>query len=264
MNSLNTSPTFNNIVQSPFWKDKVNIFNPHNDKSQILIPIMVYFDDFEVLNPLGSHSGQLKIGGVYIKILALPDHLNSKLTSILLAMLFFTEDRKKFGNQVIFNKLVEKLNILQNNGISLNGKIIKLITCVIGGDNLGMNSILGFMESFNSLYYCRFCRCSSNETKYLCNENSTYIRNQENYYLDLSNSPNSTGIKENSIFNNLNNFHVIENNCIDLMHDILEGVCHYDLLIILKSFVLDKQIFTIEDLNKRIDTFDFGPNTPII
>lgn len=157
---LSISFSFDNIIQSPFWKEKVKFFDPGNDSNQILIPIMIYFDDYKILNPLGSHSGQFKIGGVYIKILALPHHL-------------FTEDRKKFGNEKIFEKLVANLNSLQIPGIFLNGKVIKLITYLLGG----IHSILGFSESFRSHYYCRFCRVSYNEAKYLCNENTSYLRN---------------------------------------------------------------------------------------
>ncbi|XP_075167495.1 uncharacterized protein LOC142239588 [Haematobia irritans] len=258
MNLIKTSSSIDNIIQSTFWKNKIQYFLRKGEENQLFIPIMVYFDDFEILNPLGAHSGHLKIGGVYIKILALPEHLNSKLTSILLCMLFFTEDRKKFGNAVIFKQLIEKLNYLQNSGISICGTTVKLITCFIGGDNLGMNSLLGFSESFSGLYYCRFCRIGSNENRNLCMENVNCLRSRENYLEDISTFPHSFGIKENSIFNHLEGFHVVENNCIDLMHDILEGVAHYDLAIIFRQICLDKKLITIQILNKRIETFDFG------
>lgn len=38
MKQLNSSSTFDNIIQSPFWKEKCKAFNPTNDNSQILIP----------------------------------------------------------------------------------------------------------------------------------------------------------------------------------------------------------------------------------
>lgn len=52
------------------------------ESSQILILIMVYFDDFEISNALCSHIFQLKFGGINIKMLALPDHLNSKFAGL--------------------------------------------------------------------------------------------------------------------------------------------------------------------------------------
>lgn len=51
----------------------------------IVIAIIVYFDDFEPNNAIGSRSGSHKIGGVYIKIACLPDHLNYKLAHIYAA-----------------------------------------------------------------------------------------------------------------------------------------------------------------------------------
>jgi len=55
-------------------------------------------------------------------------------------------------------------------------------------DNLGLNSILGF-ESFNSNYFCRFCKIHKNETKYQPVENEESLRIIDNYnndYLTLS------------------------------------------------------------------------------
>lgn len=231
----------------------------------LLIPLLIYFDDFEYLNPLGSHSGIQKVGAVYIKIMCLPDYIASKLSHIFLAMLFFTEDRKKFGNAPIFKVLIDRLNILQNEGISVNYKqysIIKLIPCVVTGDNLGVNSILGFTESFSSLHYCRFCRSNNIDMKSQLFEQNEHLRNLCNYKEDVNiNNLNITGIKEDSIWNTLKNFHVVENFSVDCMHDLLEGVCHYDLTVILKSFILKEKYFSLQQLNRRIEIFNFGPST---
>lgn len=54
-------------------------------------------------------------------------------------MLFSAEDRKKFGNNKVFKPLIDQLNSLQNDGIKIdfkNFKIVKLIPCVVVGDNL--------------------------------------------------------------------------------------------------------------------------------
>ncbi|XP_055855364.1 uncharacterized protein LOC129918693 [Episyrphus balteatus] len=257
--------TIVNITQTPLWEKKKRQFNPENDVSIFLIPLLIYFDDFEYLNPLGSHSGIQKIGAVYIKILSLPDNISSKLSHTLLAMLFFTEDRKKFGNTTILKPLIEYLNSLQNIGLNIsykNFKIIKLIPCLITGDNLGLNSLLGFTESFNSLHYCRFCRCSKENMKSLLIEDGTHLRNESNYDEDINiGNAKITGIKENSIWNSLNNFHVVDNLSADCMHDLLEGVCHYDLSIILKSFILKYKYFSLPQLNRRIEIFNFGSVT---
>lgn len=42
------------------------------------------------------------------------------------------------------------------------------------------------------------------------------------------------------------------------MHDLLEGVCHYDLCKILHYFIMDAKNFTLHILNSRKKMFPFG------
>jgi len=51
---------------------------------------------------------------------------------------------------------------------------------------------------------------------------------------------------------------VITNLVVDLMHDILEGVCHYDFCAILEELISVKKYFTLQTLNDRIQNFDYG------
>lgn len=68
--------------------------------------------------------------------------------------LFFTDDRKDLGNDKIL-----PLNNLQSKGINVAfGPYTKPIPFAIVGDNLGLNSMLGFVENFNSFHYCRLCK----------------------------------------------------------------------------------------------------------
>lgn len=136
----------------------------------MLLPIIVYFDDFEPNNAIGSRSGSHKIGGVYIKIACLPEHLNSKLAHIYAAMFFFTEDRKykHFGNTRVLVPLIKDLNDLITVGIELHNHasytLVKLIPIFVSGDNLGINLILGFQECFVANYFCRICKIHKQES----------------------------------------------------------------------------------------------------
>lgn len=56
----NTS-IFTNFVQGIVWKYKES-----NNKLQTILPIFLFLDDYEIGNPLGSHSGIHKLGAVYI------------------------------------------------------------------------------------------------------------------------------------------------------------------------------------------------------
>lgn len=88
----------------------------------------MYYDDFQVNNPLGSHAGSQKLGAVYISFGCLPPELSSLIDNIFLASLFKTDDLNTFGNKVIFKDLIEELNFLEISGIDIinNNKKYKI------------------------------------------------------------------------------------------------------------------------------------------
>ena len=53
-------------------------------------------------------------------------------------------------------------------------------------------------------------------------------------------------------------FHVIGGMPPDAMHDILEGVLHYSVKETLKNLIFEKNLITIDELNRRISSFDYG------
>jgi len=107
-----------------------------------------------------------------------------------------------------------------------------LILC----DNLGLHSILGFTESFVARFPCRFCKSPKLDCHNQVTQIDGMLRNKINYHEDISiNNITLTGLKELCVFNQINSFHVTQNFAVDIMHDILEGVCKYDIGIILKK-----------------------------
>lgn len=71
------------ILQGELWKKIVSkYFN------KIVIPLILYFDDFETCNPFGSHAGIYKLVAVYFTIASVPPKYVSRLENIFLAMLF--------------------------------------------------------------------------------------------------------------------------------------------------------------------------------
>jgi len=53
-------------------------------------------------------------------------------------------------------------------------------------------------------------------------------------------------------------YHVITNLVADLMHDILEGICHYNFCAILEELISVKRYFTLQILNDRIQNFEYN------
>ncbi|XP_031328429.1 uncharacterized protein LOC116159562 [Photinus pyralis] len=65
------------FVQSNIWQQKLL---QHNNKT--VLPLFIYFDDYEAGNPLGSHSGKNKLGAVYVSIPCIPPQFQARLKNI--------------------------------------------------------------------------------------------------------------------------------------------------------------------------------------
>ncbi|KAI4455641.1 hypothetical protein MML48_9g00001200 [Holotrichia oblita] len=257
--NLKSESTIQNIVQTKFWNNKVK----ECKSNDIVFPLFLYFDEYETGNVLGSHSTIHKMGAVYISLPCIPIVYQSKLENIFLALLFHSRDLKKFGSNMIFSKLVDELNKLFDEGIivkHLNGTLkIRFLLALVLGDNLGLNTIMGFVESFRANSYCRFCKCRRNETEQLTTENQQLRRDKTNYKNDLKlANPSATGIKEECILNQVRLFHATENFCVDIAHDIFEGIALFDFQELLYQFIIVDKFFTIDILNYQLKYFDYG------
>lgn len=248
-----------NFIQAKFWQNLKSNF----DSNKTILPLFLYFDDYETNNPLGSHAGLGKCGAVYVSIPCLPPAYQSKVENIFLFLLFNSLDRTQHGNRAIFQEAINELKFLAEEGITINvnGKnyVIYFHLALILGDNLGLHSLLGFTESFSANYFCRICCMHKSHLCETYHENQCILRDRNNYDENIKmNNPSLTGINSNCIFHDLS-FHVTENITVDPMHDLLEGVVKYDLGLLL-SYFIKKKYFTLNLLNSRIMAFDYNDN----
>ena len=146
-----------NFVQGSLWKKQIEEF--HEDG--IALPLIIYFDDLELGNALGTHVGKNSVGCVYATIPCFPPNFASKLESIVLTDIFYSKDKASYGNEVVLSKLINELHDLRKNGmlIVVNNNLYKihLLTSLVVGDNKGLNDIVGFVGSFTLSHCCRIC-----------------------------------------------------------------------------------------------------------
>lgn len=245
-----------NFIQGSLWKEKIAFYH-----DKIVVPFFMYIDDFEINNPLGSKSMKHAISAVYYSFPL--NEQSSKLNNIFLAALLKSQDLKSFGNDLCFKQLIEEFNSLEKNGILIHTpdgpKEVHFILGLVIGDNLGLNSVCDFGKSFAANYFCRFCKAHKTLTHTLSQEDATLIRNIENYEQDVEiNDFSQTGVSQNSILNNINYFHVTTNFCVDVMHDIFEGICHYNMCHIINYYTGTIQILSLDTLNFRKQHFNYG------
>lgn len=247
-----------NFVQGDYWQKKKQLF-----PGKIVIPFFIYGDEYEVNNALGSHSSVQSITAFYISF-PVYETFSPRKRDIFSVAYIKSNDFKTYGNGICLCQLVKIITELEQEGIEITINSMKIkVYFVLGlviGDNQAVNGFLDFVKSFNATFYCRICRTPKhiNQEQSL-DESEIDYRNVDNYNNDLLKQDFSqTGIKKNSILNNIPSFHVTENPYADLMHDLFEGVLHYDFCHVIQNFI-SRNIFSLEQLNLRKQLFNYGP-----
>lgn len=151
-----------NFINCKVWKERIKSY-----QNKICIPFFLYFDDFEINDPLKPHT--CGIGAALINFPTLPTEYLSVLENIFPA-LFFKSEYKKYGNNATFDILINEINRMQDEGIEVvtpqGTYLIHFILGLIIGDNLGIHTILGFVKNFSSSNYpCRTCKMHKTQTK---------------------------------------------------------------------------------------------------
>lgn len=161
----NSSNNIYSIFNTSLWKSLTSKY----DKNRIILPLYIYFDDFETGNPLGTHASVHKLSAMYFTLGGIPLKYSSQLENIFLWGLFYSSDRVTFGNGIVFRSFISELLHLETEEITINTdeelKQIYFIASFLLGDNLGINSLTGFQESFSSTYFCRICFSEKSGTK---------------------------------------------------------------------------------------------------
>ncbi|XP_049333157.1 uncharacterized protein LOC111195806 isoform X1 [Astyanax mexicanus] len=229
---------------------------------EFAIPLLLYCDECETVNPLGSKTSVHKLGFLYFTLKCLPPEFLSSLSAHFLLAVYKTDDVKTYGIDVVLEPVVNEIRSLEVNGLQIDTpcfqEVVKVGIAQICGDNLGLNAVLGYTESFNAKSVCRWCRVQKEILHVQTVEDESLLRNNLNYQADLClNNPTETGLKRESALNRLEFYKVVDNVTPDIMHDILEGIGGYEVKLVLNSLI-EQKLITLDQINYRLTSFDYG------
>ncbi|XP_052130221.1 uncharacterized protein LOC127751151 [Frankliniella occidentalis] len=244
------------VTDGLVFKNKVMLDDP------LTIYIVIYQDGVEIVNPIGPGKKKHKILAIYLSILNLPDHVRSHISSIKLVGLCKEKD---FVHEVIYGKIVEDLQELERNGLYVEGiGNVKVRLVFIAGDNLGSHALGGFVENFSKAnYFCRYCHLYRPTFSSRNGESIEFdLRTVESYNecveLGKSKKYGHKGVKFDSVFNKLRNFHCCNPGlACCLGHDLMEGCIAFDLKLFI-DFLIAESWFTLHELNEAIAKFNYS------
>lgn len=235
----------------------------------LTLQLQLAIDDFEICCPLKSKAGIHKVTAVYFQIMNMPPEYRSKLENIYLVALCKSSDLKPDSTTFnhIANLIVNEIHDLESSGMPIGQHTVRGTIVNIACDNLGASGVFGFTESFAANFYCRHCECEKSDCQNRVEENKSKRRTIESYTKNLKRAENmkpkidlkvTKGIKRSCKFNDLENFHVIENMPVDVMHDVNEGIvayCIHDFF----ALLIEKKITSAADIQRRVRDFIYSP-----
>ena len=233
------------------------------------VPLVIFQDELEVVNPLGAGKSKHKIQCTYYTTLEIVPALRAKVKSIQLCSLVLSRYWKKHGNDKCNRILIDDLKRLETEGLQVEKpvkKIVKVGLAMIVGDNLGQHMLSELNCCFSSGFICRVCNATYSD---VCKKHLLYSNIQEDYqteYLtrekydacaDLaiengSSSPETLGVKAHCVFNELKSFHCVNQTPPCLGHDYFEGCFSYDVQHYLDIIINKEKLISIEAFNRKL------------
>jgi hypothetical protein len=203
----------------------------HQTNSNALL-LKLYTDDISITNPIGAKRDSHKFTCFYYLLDDMPEISRSRVNSIGLFCMCYTQQLKDQNNQtILMDVLVNDLNKLQNEGITIScpSSRIYFVFSVVCADNLAANEIGGFQRTFSSGSFCRHCFITYEERLIPLTDISFVPRTILKHDMILSriiannNDRIIQGVKCHSWFKNLIGFHLTQSLPPDIMHDVAEG-----------------------------------------
>jgi len=238
-----------------------------SDSDKFSVMIQLFYDGMGTTNALRGQSVLCNVGVFYYVIKDLPDSWNTCFANVYLLALCYEHDLKVRGFGPILNRFCAEMEILSTVGFAgqfplIGERTVYSSLCQVAGDNLALNSLMGYVESFSGDYYCTLCYATRDSVQTGFVEEKSEMRTKREYNDDVvcvtdreQTARHVRGVKRDCELNNIAGYHVTENYCIDVMHTLLEGVVPLEIGCVLYSLLTEKRLLTLPDLNARIIRF---------
>lgn len=234
------------------------------------LKFMLFCDDLEITNPVGSHTKVHKITVWYWLLLNIPPMYRSRLPVIQLLAVAKSSHVKEFGMDAVLADFRMGMNSLAS-GIALPGVGIKTGTLiVVVADTPAANQIGGFKEGVGfASRKCRTCNCSADEMIHFFKECQFRLRNDVEHIErcetlgTLSHAARQYwskeyGINSRSTLMDFPHFSITQCLIHDVMHLLFEGVCPLILRHLLRHIIYNKKYLSLETLNALVSSFSYS------
>lgn len=240
------------------------------------LAIIMYYDDVGLVNPLGASAKTHKYSMFYWTLANLNPKVRSTLNTVQLYAIVKTAYLKKPNAlEKILEPFIKDINTLQSIGIDIDvggGKIrnFKGSLFFCAGDTPASAMLGGFKESVAAYRPCRSCTTTNAEWKLNFRDNCFVPRNSVSHqeHLDIINDETITqvakefwqkhyGVNKTSPLINIPYFDVTTCLPQDAMHILIEGPVEILCRVYLQYCIKNLKLFTIDDFNQQLLSFDF-------
>lgn len=238
------------------------------------VAIMLYVDDFEVVNPIGSHNKKHKLTVYYAQLCNIPSQYRSKLSAIQLVAVALTKDLKRFnfGTKSLLANFIADLKRLHS-GVQLtvgqrDTMLRGLLLCVTA-DTPAAQLLGGFKEGVGTAHRpCRTCDVSrENIAGGFVHEDFTERDEREHYdRCDTLDSDMTAaarrfwskeyGVVSRSVLMDVPGFMITKGLLHDPMHVLLEGICPMEVKAIIRLFIAN-DLFSLDAFNDTLTSFPY-------
>lgn len=230
------------------------------------VKILAFYDDVEVVNPIGTKVKKNKLCFFFWMLLNVPPQYRSQLCNIQLLAVAKNVDCRQFGVDRLLNDFIVGLKDLFV-GIRVDGlhNVFRGGLVAFLGDTLASNAIGGFKEGVGfARKFCRTCEATPDTSSMLllhenCEQRTDADHREQCKQLELPLTPaarqywsSEYGINGSSCLLQVPGFDLICCLVHDPMHLLFEGVTMYETKLFLNYAIYEAKFFTLAYLNRCI------------